>query len=92
MPKKPFDADAYYGRAPAKPRTAAECADPAFVKQIMTEIGFGFEPDWYSGGSCAVSRREAFRRLILAIKHRHEDGVPIAPPNPGLFRQLIQIQ
>ncbi|KPJ85044.1 hypothetical protein AMJ57_04575 [Parcubacteria bacterium SG8_24] len=60
------------------------------VSDIMREIGFGFEPDWYTGGSAAASRRAALERLPKVIAKHNNEWAPIAPAIPELIEVLAQ--
>lgn len=61
------------------------------VNTIMCECGLGFEPDWYNGSSCMISRRQAVKKLRQSIKKHHDAGVHITPPLAPLFRQLVEV-
>lgn len=61
------------------------------VKRIMCESGLGFEPGWYDGSSCMVTRRRAVKKLHHSIKKYHDRGILIAQPLEPLFRQLVAV-
>lgn len=53
--------------------------------EIMKKIGFGLQPNWYSGsGSCVIIRETAAARLPKVIKEYNAASQKIAPPQPAL--------
>lgn len=61
------------------------------IRKIMCECGLGFEPDWYNGSSCMISRRHAVKKLRQSIQKHHDAGAHIAPPLVALFRHLVEV-
>jgi hypothetical protein len=60
--------------------------------EVMRDIGLGNHYNWFNGsGSCRWIRQEAARKLLDAIKKRHEKGESIAEPDEELCATLTRI-